>query len=93
MAEQEAQKLGLKTEPHRYQDLISDKVSGKRAPLVRNEFMASLGADLCIAFWDGKSTGTLHMMEEAAKKRIPIEVQHQDFPNRPSEYRNTLFTT
>lgn len=44
--------------------------------------MAALGADLCIAFWDGSSSGTLDMMERAAKYGIPIEVQHKDFPNR-----------
>jgi hypothetical protein len=36
--------------------------------------MAKLGADLCIAFWDGHSHGTKHMMETAIKHGIPVEV-------------------
>jgi hypothetical protein len=79
---QEAQKLGLAVESHPYRPFIEPGVSGKRAPLVRNEHMASLGADLCIAFWDGRSSGTAHMMEIAAKYGIPIDQQHKDFPNR-----------
>lgn len=79
IAHQEAQKAGLLIESHpadwdRY---------GKAAGFIRNEEMAKLGADLCICFWDGRSRGTLHMMEMAAKYGIPIEVQHKDFPNRP----------
>lgn len=70
IAHQEAQKLGLVVEEHR-----ADWGSlGKRAGLVRNTVMANLGADLCIAFWDGQSTGTAHMMEEARKRGIPVEV-------------------
>jgi hypothetical protein len=70
IAKQEAQKLGLLVEEHpaEWGSL------GKRAGLIRNAHMASLGADLCIAFWDGRSTGTAHMMEEARKRGIPVEV-------------------
>lgn len=70
LAEQEAQKWGLLVESHpaEWGSL------GKRAGLIRNAHMASLGADLCIAFWDGRSTGTAHMMEEARKRGIPVEV-------------------
>lgn len=78
IAEQEAQKAGLLVEP--WPAMWDD--FGKRAGLIRNEQMAIMGADLCIAFWDGRSTGTAHMMEMAAKYGIPIEVQHKDFPNR-----------
>lgn len=78
IAHQEAEKAGFVVEPHpadweRY---------GKAAGFIRNEEMAKLGADLCICFWDGKSRGTLDMMERAAAHGIPIEVQHKDFPNR-----------
>lgn len=55
----------------------------KAAGVRRNEKMARLGADLCIAFWDGSSRGTLDMMERCAKHHIPIEVIHMRFPNRP----------
>lgn len=70
IAHQEAEKLGLLVEPHpaEWGSL------GKRAGLVRNEVMAGLGADLCIAFWDGRSTGTQHMIEQARKRDIPVEI-------------------
>lgn len=70
IAHQEARKLGLLVEPH-----AADWGGlGKRAGLIRNTMMASLGADLCLAFWDGSSTGTVHMMGEAEKRGIPVEV-------------------
>lgn len=47
---------------------------GSVAPFVRNTKMASLGAHLCIAFWNGESRGTQHMMEEAKKKGIEVEL-------------------
>lgn len=70
LAAEEAGKAGLLVEAHpadweRY---------GKRAGLVRNEEMAALGADLCIAFWDGLSTGTRDMLDRAAKHGIPTEI-------------------
>lgn len=72
LAEQEAQKWGLLVEPPHLPDY--DTYGPKVAPLKRNEYMASLGADLCIAFWDGRSNGTEHMMEQAKKHGIPVEV-------------------
>ena len=71
IAEQEAQKWGLLVETHlpRY-----DLHGVKRAPLIRNIDMAEAGADLCIAFWDGRSTGTAHMMTQAREHGIPVEV-------------------
>lgn len=74
IAHQEAQKLGLLVEEHDYRPFIGPDCAPKRAPLKRNEHMAALGADLCIAFWDGRSTGTAHMMGEARKRGIPVEV-------------------
>lgn len=70
IAHQEAQKAGLLVEPHpadweRY---------GKRAGLIRNHQMAELGADSCVAFWDGQSTGTKHMIDEATRRGIPVEI-------------------
>lgn len=70
IAKQEAEKLGLVVEEHR----AEWGSLGKRAGLIRNTLMASLGADLCIAFWDGRSTGTAHMMEQAKAHGIPVEV-------------------
>jgi hypothetical protein len=71
IAHQEAQKLGLLVEVH---EPDYETYSAKRAPLIRNEAMAGLGADLCIAFWDGRSTGTQHMMTVASAAGIPVEV-------------------
>ena len=69
-AYQEAQKLGLLVEPHPANwDLF-----GKAAGFHRNGQMAALGADLCIAFWDGRSTGTLDMLTRAVKRGIPVDV-------------------
>lgn len=67
-AHQEAEKLGLLVEPH-----PADWSKGKSAGLQRNEEMARLGADLCIAFWNGKSNGTKHMLNMAEKYGIETE--------------------
>lgn len=47
---------------------------GKSAGRVRNEKMALLGADLCIAFWDGKSRGTKDMIDRCHVHEIPAEI-------------------
>ena len=70
IAHQEAQKLGLLVEPH----VAEWDKFGRGAGLIRNNEMAKLGADLCIAFWDGKSAGTQHMIETAKRYGIPVEV-------------------
>ena len=70
IAHQEAQKLGHLVEPHP----ANWKVNGKAAGPMRNRLMAALGADLCIAFWDGKSAGTADMIRCAEKLSIPVEV-------------------
>jgi len=70
IAEQEAQKLGLLVEAHP----ADWSVLGKRAGYERNKEMAELGADLCIAFWDGMSNGTAHMMAAADARGIPVEI-------------------
>jgi hypothetical protein len=70
IAHQEAQKLGFFVEPHP----ADWKQHGKRAGYLRNEEMVNLGADLCIAFWDGRSNGTRHTMDLARDHGIPVEV-------------------
>lgn len=70
IAEQEAQKLGLLIESHP----ADWEAHGKRAGFIRNEKMAALGAHLCIAFWDGRSRGTLHMVNRAVEYNIPVDV-------------------
>jgi hypothetical protein len=70
LAEDEAGKAGLLTEAHP----ADWDAHGKRAGVLRNEHMASLGADLCVAFWDGQSTGTAHMMRTAEAHGIPVRI-------------------
>ncbi len=46
---------------------------GKRAPLVRNIQIVE-EADIVIAFWDGKSRGTLFTIKEARKKGKELKI-------------------
>lgn len=46
---------------------------GKAAGRIRNSQMADV-ADKLIAFWDGKSRGTKHMISEAKKKGLELIV-------------------
>lgn len=48
---------------------------GKSAGYVRNAAMAAR-ADALIAFWDGHSRGTAHMIQLARTKGIPVRVIH-----------------
>ncbi|KYG76922.1 DUF2493 domain-containing protein [Roseivirga spongicola] len=48
---------------------------GKSAGYKRNREMA-LYADALIAFWDGKSKGTKHMIDLAKKSALQIRVKH-----------------
>lgn len=82
IADQVANRLGLLTEPHPAMWTVhGDDCScypGKEicnaAGPRRNRLMASIGADLCIAFWDGKSTGTKDMIDVARAAGIPVEI-------------------
>ena len=46
---------------------------GKKAGYMRNVEMAE-NADALIAFWDGKSKGTKHMIDIATERNLPIRV-------------------
>lgn len=46
---------------------------GKSAGYIRNEQMAKYGTML-VAFWDGESRGTKHMIDLAKKYHLPIEI-------------------
>jgi hypothetical protein len=46
---------------------------GRRAPLQRNELMASI-CDRAEFFWDGRSRGTWHAINEVRKRGLPLEV-------------------
>lgn len=75
IAYQEAQKLGLIVEPHPARwDLYGRPGRKNPAGAIRNQEMAEAGAQLCIAFWDGLSSGTFDMMGHAVKRGIPVEV-------------------
>lgn len=71
IAGEEALKHGLLVEEH---PADWERYGKKRAGHVRNELMAKLGADLCVAFWDGRSTGTASMIDKARAHQIPVEV-------------------
>lgn len=46
---------------------------GKKAGYMRNVEMAE-NADALIAFWDGESKGTKHMIDIATERNLPIRV-------------------
>jgi hypothetical protein len=70
IAAQFAGLCGMTVEPHPAE---WDRL-GKRAGFVRNEKMALLGADVCIAFWDGLSPGTKDMIDRCHVHEIPVEI-------------------
>lgn len=45
----------------------------KQAGYIRNETMAK-NADACIAFWDGSSAGTKHMIDTASRMGLQVRV-------------------
>lgn len=48
---------------------------GNRAGFVRNEQMLVVGKpDLVLAFWDGKSHGTLDMIRRAVAGGVPVRI-------------------
>ena len=49
---------------------------GKSAGIIRNTQMLDLQPDKVIAFWDGKSRGTLHTITEAQKRGIETHIVH-----------------
>jgi hypothetical protein len=46
---------------------------GNQAGFRRNEEMAKI-ADACVCFWDGKSTGTKHMIDTAKEMKLALRV-------------------
>jgi len=52
---------------------IPDWNNGKKAGILRNELMARHGTHL-IAFWDGISPGTGHMIRIAKRQGLTVEV-------------------
>ena len=48
-------------------------IYGKSAGYKRNEEMAKV-ADSCVVFWDGKSSGTKHMIDLVKKFNLKLRV-------------------
>ncbi len=48
----------------------------KIAPLIRNQQIAT-ECNRMVAFWDGKSTGTMHAVKHARKLGKPVEIIKQ----------------
>lgn len=51
--------------------------NGKSAGYIRNLEMAE-NADALVAFWDGESRGTKHMIDIARRKRLNVRVIYYD---------------
>lgn len=47
---------------------------GRAAGMRRNEAMLALKPDKVLAFWDGRSRGTKHMIEISRQAGVPVEV-------------------
>lgn len=63
-----------------YLEFLPDyKTHGKKAPFLRNTEIVE-ASDVIIAFWDGKSTGTLDALKKAKKlgKKVMIVLFDQD---------------
>ncbi len=57
-----------------YREFRPDYIKyGKKAPIIRNDLMIE-AADLVLAFWDGKSSGTKYVMDQCQKKKKPIRM-------------------
>jgi hypothetical protein len=50
---------------------------GKKAGILRNVEMAKIG-DVLLAFWDGQSKGTKHMIDEALRRGMEVHVWQVD---------------
>ena len=46
---------------------------GRRAPLVRNDLIVDY-ADVVLAFWNGKSTGTKYVIEKCKAKNKKVRI-------------------
>lgn len=57
-------------------------MNGRSAGYIRNEEMAQ-NADALVAFWDGKSRGTQHMIQTAHKYKLSVRVKLYSNPIAP----------
>ena len=58
-------------------------IDGRSAGFKRNVKMAEY-ADALVAFWDGKSSGTKHMIETAQGKGLDVRVKRYQMKRRQS---------
>lgn len=70
LANQAAARLGLKVQAYPAQWAQH----GKRAGILRNIEMLDSGIDVVLAFWDGRSVGTRHVIELARKRGMDVNV-------------------
>jgi hypothetical protein len=47
---------------------------GRAAGIIRNLEMLKQRPDLVLAFWDGRSRGTKHMIDAAREQGVPVEI-------------------
>ena len=64
--------------------------NGKRAGFMRNEEMAEF-ADGLVAFWDGQSKGTAHMIQTMKKLNKPVHVIRYEREEDTSSFPNQNF--
>ena len=55
----------------------TDEFHPKRAPLERNKYMASY-AEAAVIVWDGESSGTEHMLQQARDAGLSLHVVRTD---------------
>ena len=71
---QAARDLGIKVEEYPVTSADWQR-EGKRAGLNRNYLMLNEGKpDIVLAFWDGQSRGTKHMIDISREKGVEVEV-------------------
>lgn len=66
-ATKQAQIIGLKTSIY----WADWEIHGKAAGFIRNQLIVD-NSDACIAFWDGKSKGTLDTVRKMEKAKKPV---------------------
>jgi hypothetical protein len=69
LAEQYADSLKIPTQIF----MPNWKLHGKSAGVIRNQSIIA-NSEYCIAFWDGKSKGTLSSIRFAEKEGIPVKI-------------------
>ncbi len=69
LGEQFAEDYGFELETH----AANWKILGKKAGIMRNLEMAQL-SQVLVAFWDGKSKGTRHMIDAALEAGLEVHV-------------------